>query len=127
MNPSRQRLREDGDANVVRYQVHCLLWRKDIVSMFRGDGLPSGCIHNRLMQEWMNPFRKQNPLVLCQILENQALFVSSVVVRWKCSVERSWGKWHSRNLGILWWRRDQGEVHFAYKDTMDRLHCKLSL
>ena len=95
--------------------------------MFGGDGLTSGCIHNRLMQEWMNPFRKQNPLVLCQILENQAFFVSSGVVLWKCSVERSRSKWHSRDLGILRGRRHQGEVHFAYKDTMDRLHCKLSL
>jgi hypothetical protein len=101
MNLSRHRLRKDGDAYVVRYQVHCLLWRKDIVSMFGGDGLTSGCIHNRLMQEWMNPFRKQNPLVLCQILENQAFFVSSGVVLWKCSVERSRSKWHSRDLGIL--------------------------
>src|ERR1035437_9098695 len=59
--------------------------------------------------------------------ENQAFFVSSGVVLWKCSVERSRSKWHSRDLGILRGRRHQGEVHFAYKDTMDRLHCKLSL
>jgi hypothetical protein len=70
------------------------------------------------MQEWMNPFRKQNPLVLCQILEDQMLFVSSAVVVWKYSVERSRSKGHSRDLGIRGWRRHQGEVHFTDKDAM---------
>jgi len=74
----------------------------------------------------MNPFRKQNPLVLCQILENQAFLVSSRVGLWKCSVELSRSKWNSRDLGILRWGRHQGEVHFAYKDAPDRLHRKLS-
>ena len=89
------------------------------MSVLGGDGLTSGCIHNGLMQEWMNPFGKQNPLVLCQILENQTFFVSSRVSLWKCSVERSGSKWHSCDLGILRWRSNQGKVHFAYKDTMD--------
>jgi hypothetical protein len=65
----------------------------------------------------MNSFRKQNPLVLCQILENQAFLVSNRVSLWKCSVELSGSKWHSGDLGMLRWRRYQGEVHFAYKDA----------
>ena len=74
---------------MLRYQVHCLLWRKDIVSVLGGDGLTSCCIHDRLMHEWMNPFRKQNPLVLCQILEDQTLFVSSGVAASKEMVNPS--------------------------------------
>jgi len=78
------------------------------------------------MHKWMNPFRKQNPLVLRQILENQAFFVGSRMGLWKCSIERSRSKWHSRNLGILRWRHHQCEVQFAFKDASDRLHCELS-
>ena len=76
---------------------------------------------------WIETFRKQNPLILGQILENQGFFVSSRVVLWKYSVKRSRSKRHSRDLGILRWRRHQGEVDFADKDAMDRLSCKLSL
>jgi len=50
------------------------------------------------MHKWMNPFRKQNPLVLRQILENQAFFVGSRMGLWKCSIERSRSKWHS----VIW-------------------------
>jgi len=64
---------------------------------------------------------------LGQILENQAFFVSSGVVLWKYSIERSRSKRHSRDLSILRWRRHQGEVDFSNKDAMDRLHYKLSL
>ena len=52
------------------------------------------------------------------------------VVLGKYSIERSLSKRHSRDLRdlrILRWRRHQGEIDFANKDAMDRLHCKLSL
>ena len=75
----------------------------------------------------MNPFRKQNPLVVCEILQDQTLFVSSCVVVCKHSVERSRSKRHSRDLGIRGWRGHQGEVDFADKNAMHRLPCKLCL
>ena len=84
-------------------------------------------IHDCLKHYWIETFRKQNPLIHGQILENQAFFVSGGVVLWKYSIERSRSKRHSCDLGILRWRRYQGEIHFPNKDAMDRLHCKLSL
>ena len=51
----------------------------------------------------MNPLRKQDPLVLCQILENQTIFVGSRGRFKKSSVERSPSEWYSRDLDILSW------------------------
>jgi hypothetical protein len=78
------------------------------------------------MHKWMNPFRKQNPLVFCQILENQAFFVSSRVGFVKSSVERSPSECYSRDLNVLGRRRHECEAQFAYKDAPEGLHCKLS-
>ena len=78
------------------------------------------------MHKWMNSFRKQNPVVLCQILENQALFVSSRVGFEKSSVERSPSEWYSRDLNVLRRRRHECEAQFAYKDAPEGLHCELS-
>ena len=33
MNACRRRLRKDSDSQVLRYQLHCLLWRNDFVSI----------------------------------------------------------------------------------------------
>src|SRR5438552_17413038 len=124
MEVSGRRLREYRDAYMLRYELDRLLWRNDIVSVLGDNRFTSCCIHDCLMHKWMNPFRKQNPLVLCQILENQAFFVGSRVGFRKCGVERSGSKWHSRNLGILRWRHHQCEVQFAFKNAPDRLHCE---
>jgi hypothetical protein len=78
------------------------------------------------MHKWMNPFRKQNPLVLRQILENQALFVSSRVGFEKNGVKGSPSEWYSRDLNVLGRRRHEGEAEFAYKDAPEGLHCELS-
>ena len=59
------------------------------------------CIHDCLKNYRIKTFRKQNPLVLGQILENQAFFVSRGVVLGKYSIKRSRSKRHSRDLGIL--------------------------
>ena len=85
------------------------------------------CIHDCLKHYRFKTFGKENPLILGQILENQAFFVGGGVVLGKYSIERSRSKWHSRDLGILRWRCHQGEVDFAHKNTMDRLPGKLCL
>ena len=77
------------------------------------------CIHECLKNYRIKTFRKQNPLILGQILENHVFLVSGGVVLWKYSVKRSWSKRHSRYLSVLRWRRHQGEVDFSNKDAMD--------
>jgi hypothetical protein len=126
MKVSGCRLREYGDAYMLRYELDSLLWRNDIVSVLGDDRFTSCCIHDRLMHKWMNPFRKQNPLVLCQILENQALFVRSWVSFEKRNVEWSPSEWYGRDLNVLGRRRHECEAQFAHEDAPERLQCKLS-
>jgi hypothetical protein len=126
MKASGRRFREDRDAYMLRYELDRLLWRNDIVSVLGDNRFTSGCIHDCLMHKWMNPFRKQNPLVFCQILENQAFFVSSRVGFEKSSVERSPSECYSRDLNVLGRRRHECEAQFAYKDAPEGLHCELS-
>jgi hypothetical protein len=77
---------------VLRYQFHRLLWRNDIVSVLGSDG-PRLCrVHDGIKHHWIETLRKQNPLILGQVLEQQTLFVSSGVVFWKYSVKRSRGR-----------------------------------
>ena len=111
---------------MLRYQFDRLLWRNDIVSVLGDNRFTSCCIHDRLMHKWMNPFRKQNPVVLCQILENQAFFVSSRVVFENSNVERSPSEWYSRDLNVLGRRRHECKAEFTYQDAPEGLHCELS-
>src|ERR1700678_3933933 len=108
------------------YQVDRLFCRNDIVSLLRDNRLTSCCIYDCLVYKWMNPFCKQNQLVLRQILENQAFFVGSRMVFWQCCIERRGSERHSRNLCVLWRRHYQCEVQFALKDVPHRFHCELS-
>jgi hypothetical protein len=126
MKASGRRFREDRDAYMLRYELDRLLWRNDIVSVLGDDRFTPCRIHDCLMHKWMNPFRKQNPLVLCQILENQALFVSSPVGVEKSDVEWSPSERYSRDLNVLGRRRHECEAEFAYKDAPEGLHCELS-
>ena len=125
MKAAGRRFREDRDAYVLRYELDGLLRRNDIVSVLGDNRFTSCCIHDRLMHKWMNPFRKQNPLVLCQILENQVFFVSSRVRFKKSNIERSPSEWYSRDLNLLGRCRHDCKVQFAYKDAPERLHCEL--
>ncbi len=77
MKARRRKLRKDSDACVLRYEVHCLRWRNDIVSVLGSDGHTLCCIHDCLKHYRIKTFRKQNPLILGQIPENQAFFASS--------------------------------------------------
>ena len=125
MKASGRRLGEDGNAYMLQYKINRLLYRNDVVSVLGDNRFTSCCIHDRLVHNWMNPFRKQNPVVLCQILENQALFVSSRVGFEKNSVERSPSEWYSRDLNVLGRRRHECEAEFAYKDAPEGLHGEL--
>ena len=126
MKASGRRFREDRNAYVLRDELDRLLWRNDVVSVLGDNRFTTCCIHDRLMHKRMNPFRKQNPVVLCQILENQALFVSSRVGFEQSSVERSPSEWYSRDLNVLGRRSYECEAEFAYKDAPEGLHCELS-
>src|SRR5580693_3961109 len=124
MEASRRRFREDGHAYMLRYEFDRLLWRNDIVSVLGDDRFTSRRIHDCLMHKWMNPFRKQNPVVLCQILENQALFVSGRVGFEKNRVEGRPSERYSRDLNVLERRRHKCEAEFAYKHGPEGLHCE---
>jgi len=104
MNASCGRLGKDGDARVLRYQVHGLLWRHDIVRVLGGDGRAPCGIHEGPIQTWMDPFREQNPLVPGQIVKDQAFLMSRRVGLRKRRVELRRSKGHSRDLGVLRWR-----------------------
>jgi hypothetical protein len=71
------------------------------------------------MHKWMNPFRKQNPPILCQILENQAFFLGSRVSFEKNGIERSPSECHSRDLKVLGRCRHECEAQFSYKDALE--------
>jgi hypothetical protein len=126
MKASGRGFREDRDAYVLGDELDGLLGGKDIVSVPGGNRFASGCIHNRLIHKWMDPFREQDPFVLCQILQNQTLFVSSRVGFEKSRVEWGPSERHGRDLSVLGRRRHEREVQFAYKDTPERLHGELS-
>ena len=78
------------------------------------------------MHMWMNSFRKQNPVVLCEILENQALFASSRVGFEKSGVEWSPSECYSGDLSVLGRCHYECDVEFAHNYTPEGLHCKLS-
>jgi len=126
MKVSGRRFREDRDAYMLRYELDRLLCRNDVVSVLGDNRFTSCRIHDRLMYKWMNPFRKQDPFVLCQILENQTLFVSGRVGFEKSGVEWSPSEWYSRDLNVLGRRRHECEAQFACKDAPEGLHCELS-
>ena len=117
--------REDRDAYMLGYEFNSLLWRHDVVSVLGDDRFTSCRIHDRLMHERMYPFREQNPVVLCEILENQAFFVNSWMGFEKSSVERSPSERYSRDLNVLRWRRHECEAEFAYKNAAEGFHCEL--
>jgi hypothetical protein len=111
---------------MLRHELDRLLWCDDIVSVLGDDRFTSCCIHDGLMNKGMNPFRKQNPVIIRQIQENQALFVSRRVGFVKNCVERSPSEWYSRDLNVLGGRRHECEAELAYKDAPEGLHCELS-
>jgi len=111
---------------MLRYELDRLLRCNDIVSVLGDNRFTSGRIHDCLMHKWMNPFRKQNPVILCQILESQALLVSGRVGFEKNRVEGRPSEWYSRDLNVLERRRHECEAEFAYKHAAERLHCELS-
>ena len=57
--------RENGHADVFRYQVNCLFDCVNIVRMLRNNSLTLGRVHDCFMNDWMSSPSKQNPFVAC--------------------------------------------------------------
>jgi hypothetical protein len=77
---------ENGHANVFRYQVNRLLGCMNVVRVFRSDSLASRCLHDCVMNNWVNSSSKQNPVILCEILERDVFLLSSRVGLRECSI-----------------------------------------
>jgi hypothetical protein len=100
--------RENGHANVFRYQVNCLFDGVNIVRMLRSNSLTLGRVQDCFMKDWMSSPRKQNPFVSCQILEGDVFASDSPRAGakrgkqpyWPMTIMRMFVKPVAKRLGI---------------------------
>ena len=95
---------------MLRYQVNCLLDRKDIVRVFRSNSLTSRCVQDCVMNDGVNSSREQNPSISCQILEHDVFLLGSRVGLWQCRIERPLGECHARDLRVFGWCHHQRQI-----------------
>src|SRR5664280_516549 len=69
-------LGKEGDTHLLGNQVNRFVCRHDVMRVLGMDGLTLRQLHDRIISKWINLFCKQNPVVLCQVLQHQRFFVS---------------------------------------------------
>src|SRR3984957_5127963 len=98
--------RENGHANVFRYQMNCLFDCVNIVRMLRSDSFTLGRVHDCVMNDWMNSSSKQNQFVPCKVLEPDVFLLSSRVVLRECCIETCLTECRGRDSRVFWRCRD---------------------
>jgi hypothetical protein len=103
------------------YQVNCLLHCKNIMRVFWADPPTLSSVDDCVMNNGMNSARKQNPLIVCQVLETYPVAVCSRMGHWEDGIERSGSEWRRRYLRVLWRCRHESKIQIACQDTPKQL------